>query len=70
LIQFTTREKRLKSYPKAVMCHHVGYYESQKAFRACDPVSCKVFISRDVDFQEPYDPAIETEQPRSIFDRR
>lgn len=52
------------------MCHHVGYNESQKAFRACDTVSCKVFISRDVDFQEPYDPAIETDQPRSIFDRK
>ena len=62
------KEKRSKFEPKAVKCHHVGYCETQKAFRAWDPVSRKVLISRDVFFQELDDRAVEIERPNSIFD--
>jgi hypothetical protein len=62
------KEKRSKFEPKAMKCHHVGYCETQKAFRAWDPVSRKVLISRDVVFQELDDRAVEIERPNSIFD--
>ncbi|KZS04595.1 Uncharacterized protein APZ42_032417 [Daphnia magna] len=62
------KEKRGKFDPKAVKCYHVGYCETQKAFRAWDSVNRKVLISRDVVFQELDDRAVEIEQPSSIFD--
>ena len=44
--------KRGKFDPKAIKCLHIGYSESQKAFRAWDPISRKILISRDVIFNE------------------
>ena len=44
--------KRGKFDPKAIKCLHMGYCETQKAFRAWDPSSRKILISRDVIFNE------------------
>ncbi len=62
------KEKRDKFEPKSVKCIHVGYCETQKAFRAWDPNSKKVVISRDVIFQElPDERTVPAKQP-SILD--
>lgn len=63
------KEKRGKFDLKAVKCHHVGYCENKKFFRAWDPVSRKVLISRDLVLQELEDRTVEIEQPSSIFDQ-
>jgi transposase InsO family protein len=42
------RDERGKFDPKAIKCQHVGYCETQKGFRAWDPVGRKVHISRDI----------------------
>ena len=44
--------RRGKFDPKAIKCLHMGYSESQKAFRAWDLISRKILISRDVIFNE------------------
>ena len=62
------KERRGKFDPKAIKCQHVGYCETQKAFRAWDPVNRKVLISRDVVFQELDDRAVDIDEPSSIFD--
>lgn len=46
------KDKRTKFDPKAIKCIHVGYCETQKAFRLRDPATRKVRISRDVLFNE------------------
>jgi len=46
------KDERTKFDPKAIKCIHVGYCETQKAFRLSDPATRKVRISRDVLFNE------------------
>ena len=46
------RSERSKFDSKSIKCVHVGYCETQKAFRLYDPNSRKVLISRDVIFNE------------------
>ena len=48
------KEKRKKWDPKAIKCIFVGYEESSKAYRIYDSSSNKIFISRNVDFDENY----------------
>lgn len=61
-------DERGKFDPTGIRCIHVGYCETQKAFRLWDPVARRVRISRDVLFEEktPFplveDPDIESER--------
>ena len=50
------KEERSKFEPKSIKCIHVGYSETQKAFRVFDPVARKVRVSRDVIFVEDTTP--------------
>lgn len=47
-----TEEKRKKLDDKSFMCIFLGVNEESKAFLMYDPVSKKIFISRDVIFEE------------------
>ena len=46
------KERCKKWDPKAIKCIFVGYEESSKAYRIYDPSRNRIFISRDVDFNE------------------
>lgn len=46
------REQRNKFEPNTTKCVHVGYFETQKAFRFWGPEAEKIRISRDVFFNE------------------
>ena len=59
------RDERGKFDPKAIKCQHVGYCETQKGFRAWDPVGRKVHTSRYVIFHEKILPIC---QGSTVFD--
>lgn len=62
------KEKRRKLDPKAVKCLFVGYDENVKGFRAWNPMTKKIIISRDVRLvdDDVVNVIIETEEPSNV----
>lgn len=46
------KEKRTKLDAKAIRCKFLGYSDQQKAYRLWNPITRKIIVSRDVDFNE------------------